>query len=243
LQHLHESNIVDSNKTPVNQIISEVKTYIDPLIVFIKDLKTEERDELKRAYGAGGENKYWRTFQKIVRETHNQFNPDGLDDFIEKQEKQNNDRAFAIIRDIEGYFKNDFKAKLIDKFGSKLWFKKGVPPQIADDAALLATKKNRDIEDEEDEVEPWDCLAIIAYRTIALKNWQDIFERDYTRPGEEKISGGKEEKTKWMVKLEHLRNQNVHSYFVTEDDLKFLEELNDWLIKKEIKNKFQKEND
>ena len=43
-----------------------------------------------------------------------------------------------------------------------------------------------------------------------------------------------------MVKLEHLRNQNVHSYYVKEEELSFLEELNDWLIKKELKNKFQK---
>jgi len=158
----------------------------------------------------------------------------------EKQEKQNNDRAFAIIRDIETFFNNDFKVKLEDKFG-KMWFKKGVPPQTGDDAVALATKKNRVIENEEDEVEPWDCINIIAYRAIAVKNWQDVFEKDYTKPGEEKISGGKEEKTKWMVTLEFLRNQNVHSYFVSEDELKFLEELNDWLIKKEIRNKFQKE--
>jgi DNA sulfur modification protein DndB len=238
---LNDTKTIDSQKTAVNKILLEAKTYIDPIINFIKDLNNEEREELKKAYGAGGENKYWRTFQKVVRETHKNFNPEGLDEFIAKQEKQNNDRAFAIIRDIETFFNQDFKSKLEDKFG-KMWFKKGVPPQIGDDAVALATKKNRDIENEDDEVEPWDCINIIAYRSIAVKNWQDIFEKDYTKPNEEKISGGKEEKTKWMVKLEFLRNQNVHSYFVTEDELKFLEELNDWLIKKELRNKFQKEN-
>jgi DNA sulfur modification protein DndB len=241
LYYLNETKTIDSQKTTVNKILLEANTYIDPIINFIKDLNVEEREELKKAYGAGGENKYWRTFQKVVRETHKNFNPEGLDEFIAKQEKQNNDRAFAIIRDIETFFNQDFKSKLEEKFG-KMWFKKGVPPQIGDDAVALATKKNREIENEEDEVEPWDCINIIAYRSIAVKNWQDIFEKDYTKPKEEKISGGKEEKTKWMVKLEFLRNQNVHSYFVTEDELKFLEELNDWLIKKELRNKFQKEN-
>jgi DNA sulfur modification protein DndB len=235
---LDEQKIIDSKKTPINKIILESRTYIDPIIHFIKDVTIEQREELKKAYGAGGENKYWRTFQKIVRETHKTFNPEGLDEYITKQEKQNNDRAFAIIREIETFFNIDFKNKLEEKFG-KMWFKKGVPPQIGDDAVALATKKNRDIENEDDEVEPWDCVNIIAYRAIAVKNWQDVFEKDYTRPGDEKISGGKEEKTKWMVKLEFLRNQNVHSYFVTEDELKFLEELNDWLILKEISNKFQ----
>jgi DNA sulfur modification protein DndB len=239
---LDEKKIIDSKKTPINKIISETKTYIDPVIHFIRDISVEQREELKKAYGAGGENKFWRTFQKIVRDTHKYFNPEGLDEYLIKQEKLNNDRAFTIIREIETFFNNDFKNKLEDKFG-KMWFKKGVPPQIGDDAVALATKKNRDIENEEDEVEPWDCINIIAYRAIAVKNWQDIFEKDYTRPGEEKISGGKEEKTKWMVKLEFLRNQNVHSYFVTEVELKFLEELHDWLILKEVRNKFQIERD
>ena len=45
-----------------------------------------------------------------------------------------------------------------------------------------------------------------------------------------------------MVKLEILRNQNVHSYYVSEEELNFLEELNDWLITKELRNKYQKEN-
>jgi DNA sulfur modification protein DndB len=242
LQHLDDVKIIDVKKNTVNKIILEAQTFIDPIINYIKDLSGEQRDELRRAYGAGGETKYWRTFQKIVRETHTRFNPEGLDDFIAKQEKINNDRAFAIIRDIETFFKDDFKTKLEDKFG-KMWFKKGVPPQIGDEAVALATKKNREIENEDDEVEPWDCVNIIAYRAIAVKNWQEVFEKEYTKPGEEKISGGKEEKTKWMVKLEFLRNQNVHSYFVTEEELKFLEELNDWLIKKELRNKFQKSND
>jgi DNA sulfur modification protein DndB len=239
LQHLDEMKIIDVKKNTVNKIMLEVQTYIDPIINYIKDLTGEQREELRKAYGAGGETKYWRTFQKIVRETHTKFNPEGLDEFIAKQEKINNDRAFAIIRDIETFFNEDFKTKLEDKFG-KMWFKKGVPPQIGDDAVALATKKNREIENEDDEVEPWDCVNIIAYRAIALKNWQEVFEKEYTKPGEEKISGGKEEKTKWMVKLEFLRNQNVHSYFVTEDELKYLEELNDWLIKKELRNKYQK---
>lgn len=239
---LDDQKIIDSKKTPINKILAESKTYIDPVIHFIRDVTAEQREELKKAYGAGGENKYWRTFQRIIRDTHNNFNPEGLDEYLTKQEKQNNDRAFAIIREIETYFNNDFKSKLEEKFG-KMWFKKGVPPQIGDDAVSLATKKNREIENEEDEVDPWDCINIIAYRAIAVKNWQDVFEKDYTRPGEEKISGGKEEKTKWMVKLEFLRNQNVHSYFVTEDELKFLEELYEWLIQKEVRNKFQSARD
>jgi len=238
---LNEKKVIDVRKTPINTIVNELNSFVDPIIVYINDLNSDERETLKKSYGAGGQTKFWRTFQKVISETYSEFQPEGLDDYINKQEKQNNDRAFAIIRELETFFNEDFKIKLEEKFG-KMWFKKGVPPQIGDDAVALATKKNREIENEEDEVEPWDCINIIAYRAIAIKHWQDLFENDYSRPGEEKISGGKEEKTKWMVKLEQLRNQNVHSYYVSEDELQFLEELYDWIIKKEIRNKYQSNN-
>lgn len=239
VDYLEQKEIINSKKTPINTIVSETKSFIDPLIHFIRDISTEHREELKKAYGASGENKFWRTFQKIVRDTHKEFNPEGLDEYLNKQEKQNNDRAFTIIRELEKYFKEDFKLKLEGYYG-KMWHKKGIPPNIWDDAVLLAQKKNREIENEEDEVEAWDCIHIIAYRAIAQKspNWQDIFMKDYTKPGEEKING-KDDRTKWMVKLEEIRNKCVHSYYVTEDELKFLEELYDWLIKKEIQNKYQ----
>lgn len=97
------------------------------------------------------------------------------------------------------------------------------------------------MEEEDEQVDAWDCITIIAYREIALKNWQSIFEKEYTKPGEEKISGGKDEKTKWMVRLERIRNQNFHSYSVTEEELSFLEELHDWICKKTLRNKFQEE--
>jgi DNA sulfur modification protein DndB len=242
LQHLDEEKIIDLKKNTINKIMLEAQTYIDPIINYIKDLNGEQREELRKAYGAGGENKYWRTFQKIVRDTHTKFNPEGLDDFIARQEKQNNDRAFAIIREIETSFKNDFKIRLEEKFG-KMWFKKGLPPQVNETAVALANKKNLEVENEEDEVDAWDCLTIISYRAIALKNWQEIFDKDYTKPGDEKINGGKEEKTKWMVRLEQIRNKCVHSFYVDQDELKFLEELYEWLITKESRNKFQKEHD
>lgn len=52
------------------------------------------------------------------------------------------------------------------------------------------------------------------------------------------MRGGKDEKTKWMQKLERIRNQNMHSYTVKEDEYEFLTELHDWLIKKTVQNDF-----
>ena len=234
-----QGNIVDllisnSSLKPndnAKKYFEESKTYLDPAINFIQDMDDETKETLRKAYGTGGYLKYWRTLQIAVSKVNSEFCPMGLEEYIKKEAREYNTKAFQFIRDIETYFKADFKEKLEGKFGNK-WFKSGVPPQIAKKAIEMAYDKNLKVENEEDEIEPWSCLTIISYRTIALKNWRDLFESDYTRPTEIKINGGKDAKTQWMVKLENLRNENFHQYSVTEDEFYFLEELHDWLIKK-----------
>ena len=230
IDFLIEKGII-KNTNNLNKVFEESKTYLDPIITFFENIDEETELALRKAYGGNGDIKYWRTLQQQVSEVHEDFEPDGLEEYNKKEAKEFNTKAFEIIRDLETFFKKDFQEKLEDKFG-KAWFKKGVPPQVAKKANEIAFEKNLKIENEEDEVEVWDCLTIIAYRAIALKNWRDVFEKHYTKPTEEKISGGKDAKTQWMVKLEKLRNENFHQYSVTEEEFSFLEELHDWLIKK-----------
>ncbi|WP_281989857.1 DGQHR domain-containing protein [Aquimarina aggregata] len=230
IDFLLEQKIIKNTNNP-NKVFEESKTYLDPIITFYENLDEETELALRKAYGSNGDIKYWRTLQQEISEVHEEFKPQGLEEYNKKEAKEFNTKAFEIIRDLETFFKKDFQEKLELKF-EKSWFKKGVPPQVAKKANEIAFEKNLKIENEEDEVDVWDCLTIIAYRAIALKNWRDIFEKHYTKPTEEKISGGKDAKTQWMVKLEKLRNENFHQYSVTEDEFSFLEELHDWLIKK-----------
>ncbi|MBB5647648.1 DGQHR domain-containing protein [Pedobacter cryoconitis] len=215
--------------TNVKATFEEIKTYLDTIIHFYKDLTDAKTTELKTAYGTSGDAKYWRTLQSAMRINHPEIHYEGLDEYLKKEEKENNEKAFKLIREIENTFlKIRVREKLEEEFG-KNWFKKGVPEKIYSDATLLAAKKNRDIEDEDDEKEPWDQLHLIDYREIILKTWQKLFEKTFTKPGEEKISGGKENKTKWMVELNRIRNENSHTYYVTGEELSFIEEIHDWL--------------
>ncbi len=230
VDHLVKNNEI-SERDNANCIFEKVEKYLLPLVSFYKNIDEDTVGALKNAYGTGGDVKYWRTLQKSIREQCSDFNPEGLDEYLKREKKIYNTKAFEYIRDIETYFKEDFKEKLESFYGYN-WFKKGVPPKIGETATVLMYQKNREIEDENEECTEWDCVTIIAYREIALKNWKNIFEPFYTRPHEKKIAGGKDAKTTWMVRLERLRNQNFHSYYVTEDDYFFLEQLYDWLILK-----------
>ena len=117
-------------KTSINELAEESKTYLDSVINFYLDLKITEREDLKSRHGSGGDTKYWRTLQIKVREDNEDFNPHGLDDYIKREAREYNTAAFKFIRDIETFFKEDFRRKLEYEFGSN-WFKKGVPPAVA----------------------------------------------------------------------------------------------------------------
>ncbi len=230
VNHQNTCEPIKSSNT-IKNIFEEIKTYLDTLVHFFKELDENKTNELKTAYGTPGDAKYWRTLQIALRKNHPEVHYIGLDEYLKKEEKENNEKAFRLIREIENTFlKIKIKEKLEEEFG-RTWFKKGVPEKIYSDAISLAARKNRDIENEDDEKEPWDQLHLIDYRDIVLKSWQKLFETQFTKPGEEKISGGKEAKTKWMVELNRIRNENDHTYYVTSEELSFIEEIHDWLLK------------
>lgn len=231
VDHLIESNKIVSKKDKTTKIVEELKYYIDPVIAKFKSLSSDEKYEYKKSYGVAGKTSYWRNIQEIVAEARNDFNPEGLSKYLEDSEKKYNEESFRMIRDIETKLKDDFKIELQKVYGAN-WFKLGVPQQVYLDANSLKSQKELDEENLNKEIDPWDCLNIIDYRKIAVygSNWQNIFEKKYTRPEDIKIRGGKEEKTKWLQRLERIRNQNFHSYAITKDEYDFLGNLYKWLF-------------
>jgi len=213
------------------RVFEETTYYLDPLVDFFKEISEDERREIKTYYGAGGKPKVWRTYQKVISEERNDFNPDGLQEWIDNNTKKYNEESFKMIRDLESFFKLDFKKRLFEKFGDS-WLTLALPKNVYKSASDLATEKELEDGKPRGSVDIWDCLTIINYRDIAMygKNWSEIFDKHYTRPGEESISGGKEAKTGWMVKLNVIRNKNFHTYSITKDEFEFLTELKQWLL-------------
>lgn len=237
IDYLTIEGTVNPKSDNTDRLIDETVYYLDPLVDHLRQLKSDEKQDMRKSYGTGGRGRYWRTLQRAINASRPEFNPEGLADYWKDEAKKFNEDSFKIIRDLETFMKEDFRKGLHEHHGDN-WFKKGVPKGVYDKANKTAADKNYEVKNKKDEVEPWDCLNIIDYREIATygKNWSELFEKLYTKPGEEKISGGKEAKTVWMQKLERIRNQNFHSYSVKEDEYEFLCELHEWLIEKRIEN-------
>lgn len=141
IDHLEKINEI-SERDNVSSIFEKTEKYLLPLVTFYRSIDEDIIGTLKTAYGTGGDVKYWRTLQKAIREQCSAFNPEGLDEYLKKEEKIYNTKAFEYIREIETYFKMDFKEKLEAFYGNN-WFKKGVPSKIGESATILMYQKNR----------------------------------------------------------------------------------------------------
>jgi DNA sulfur modification protein DndB len=237
IDHLKTTGKINSKSDKTEDLVKEVSYYLNPLIDYFKGLKPEQKIELRKSYGTGGRARYWRTLQKAINESRPEFTPKGLSKYWNDEAKAFNEESFKMIRDLETYMKEEFRTQL-KQFHEDSWFKSGLPKNVYDESIKRAADKNYEAKTKSDEVDPWDCLNIIDYRKIATygRNWSEIFEKQFTKPGEEKISGGKDVKTSWMQKLERIRNQNFHSYSVKEDEYEFLCELYEWLIERKVEN-------
>jgi len=229
--------------------MSLVQDYLVPVVDYIQNLDSTVKSELMKEKGASAPSKYWRKFQAAIRNTYPLFSPPGLKEYIENEEKALNNDTYAIIREIEIYMMKDFKDKLIERFTEEWAWKKGVPDKVQDMAEDKMRKKNR-TRSKSDETEEWDNLDLIHYREIAEKNWLYMNEDrkrvnfmmiHYTMPGAEKEK--KDNQTKWFVRLNDIRKvvSHVSSDQVSESEYNFVKDIQRWLVKEEVKNKFQKQ--
>lgn len=230
VDHLVAARRINPKSDKTEAVIAECAPYIDPLSHFYAELSSDERANIRRGYGSGGPIRFWRILQRAVSQARSDFAPQGLEEFWRDESHQFNTEAFQLIRDIEEFLREDFRRLLKAKYGYN-WFKLGVHPTVYKESMALAAEKNREILEDGKEKDGWDCLSIVDYRTIALygDNWSSLFESRYTRPGEEKMRGGKNGKTEWLARLNRIRNQNFHEYSVKEDEYAFLKDIRNWL--------------
>lgn len=254
VDHIESHYSLKYSKANKEQFMSLVQDCLAPVAEFVTGMDEDLRSRLKAEKGASAPSKYWRKFQSAVNERFSDFNPHGLKEYIENEEKALNDTTYALIRDIESYMQKDFKVKLVERFTDEWAWKSGVPDKVAIPAENKMRQKNK-TRSKAEETDEWDNLDLINYREIADKNWAYMQENEsgkkervkfmfmlvhYTKPGEESLN--KTDATKWIVKLNEIRKivSHVSSDQVGEDEYNYVKSIHDWLVKKDVLNKYQK---
>lgn len=208
------------NLDKVDDILVKVNPYLEPLLNFfntkIKNNDEETINGLKTIYGGGADARYMRTFERVIHEQFDEFQPEGLDKYWDKFSAENVNKAKSIISSLEKAFRNDIVDNLKQLY-SDAWFDKGI---------ALKTKKdigNKEMEyndrnpnnptSKEDMIEFEDMIEII------LNNW-DLFKDSYA----EKIKGERKEKIEWINTLNTLKKDLSIKPFIDKDKLDFLEQ-------------------
>ena len=217
----------------IDDIINEVEYYMSPLLNHINKLTEEQRIELKSFYGGGAENKYLHYFQKVIHDSLTDFNPEGLEEYIENTTKEYNATSKEYIYAIEEKLKDVIAESLQEYYGDK-WLIKGLPKTTYKEAEKAASDKNYELlsNDEESDIEPWDCISLSDCKDIVVysRNWSEIFESIITRP-EDLILSTKEQKTEWINTISKEQYKlSKSTYSVPKSSFELISNIYAWLV-------------
>ena len=231
--HLVNQSKINPKIQDLEMLIAEVEYYIEPLADYLNKVDDMQRKELKGFLGGGADNKFWRSFQKVIAETRDDFLPEGLSEYIENETKQYNTESREYLTVIEEHVKTIIANALQSYYGEN-WIIKGLPKNIYKTAKKMADDKNYELlsNDEEAEIDTWDCITLANCREIVTysHNWSEIFESIVTRPEDVDLSN-KEQKTEWMSTMSKEINKiSKATYSVPKMTFELISSIYDWLV-------------
>ena len=231
---LVEQKIIFPKTMRTEEVFNEVRYYLDPLIDYLNSITPEQRKDLRGFFGGGADARFWRAFQKAIADVRSDFNPEKLREYWLEQAKTFNEDSIRYLREIKVALKTLVEEKLHIARGDN-WLIKGLPRAVYTRAKKEADDQNYDLIAggvDGPEVSIWDCVTLAECKDIVTygKNWSELFEKLLTRPQDSKISGGKENKTEWITKLNSINNKLAKdSYSVSTEEYTFIKEVYEWI--------------
>ena len=205
-------------------LIESVRRYGEALGDYLASMSSQERTEFRRFRAEQGIRARMMRCQKGIRDRIPEFNPDGLDKYLEEEKAQTNQKANVITDYIEATLQQVIIEELQREYGEdrSQWWIQGVPKTIRVEAT------NRWEEDNHKRGEPWYYFNLIDYRKIATANWP-VFEKllGYGK-------GNKDKRTDWITFVNEIRNAVSHissGVSISLEQLTRLQEYRDWLTR------------
>lgn len=236
VNHLVERKEIFPKTQKTEDVVKQVCFYLDPLNAYFNQLTTQERRDLRGYFGGGADTRFWRAFQREIAKVRTDFNPDGLKEYLENEAKTYNADSMTYLCEIEAQTKEMIKNILVQKYQDN-WEIKGLPRQIYKRAKGIADEKNYDsitTDDGAPMVTVWDCVTLRECKEIVTtgSHWTELFENVLTRPEDIKMPGGKATKTKWIERIESLKNKlSKPSYSVPTIEFEFIKAVRHWICK------------
>jgi DNA sulfur modification protein DndB len=219
-RHLVDKNEIDSN-TDETIRYEKIEPFLKLLLDYLQnEISEEEKVSQLKLQGAGVENKWLRFFQYTIYKKNNDYFPNELVDWIERQNEELQEKGRKCGVEIEKYMKKSILKKLQEIFNDKWDLEIGSIKRECVDRALQEDEKNHK-EGIVKESSDWkDMFNINDYKTIIEKHWSKIPDNNTnaefkTFENEFSIDFGngfnsKAEKIKWISIFNSHRNLWAH---------------------------------
>lgn len=232
---LVEKGMIHPKTQELDDMFDLIKYYLKPLTDYINNLTLDQRKNLRGYFGGGADTRFWRAYQKAIADMRPDFTPEGLEDFWQNETKIYNEETQDMLSEIVSKVKLLISERLGEYFGDS-WLIKGLPKNIytrakseADEAMYVHVSNTG----EEIDIPIWDYVTLPECKQIILngKNWSLFFEDTFVRPEESNITGGKDVKTDWLLKINSISNKLAkESYSVPVDEYSYVKNVYDWLM-------------
>jgi DNA sulfur modification protein DndB len=223
IEHLDNKKLIHFDNEDLFEVL---KRYALAVGAYLGGFSEQERKVFRDLRGVQGQTRRRRNCEQAIRQAIPDFNPQGLDQFIQQEKAQTNIRGKEIIDRIERTLQKVVLEELRRECGEEEsgWWMTGVPKTVR------VKVSQRFEEDEGKRGGRENYFDLIDYAKIAAENL-DTFE---SMLAYEK-TGKKEARFHWMNVVNEKRNIVSHpsaAITLTIEDLALLEEYDRWLASK-----------
>jgi DNA sulfur modification protein DndB len=200
LKHVQHKENLDASICPPEDLVKYIETYLKPISEYVNELSFPEMKGLRSSSSLGKVTANSFQIMVKIRDSIKDFNPPGLDEYVDSLDEEGTKRAAAQIRNIHKKISDFVRTKLKAHYGEEEWWDRGVPQRIRVDCAK---RKEEDLDIKNLE----EAFNLIHYQQIVVEkeNWP-IFEHSMGIGDQ----ANRNFRTKWMKELSDIRNKALH---------------------------------
>lgn len=226
VSHLESATNQQSNKLNPDELIRQLKPYLQPVLDFIETSDDGEfAKRFKPIFGSGGPKRYFLELCRLINAKFSSFKPLGFDDYLNSQATETTEKANILINDIVQRVHNHIIQSLKNAYGAN-FFDVGIPQK-----EIKLKAQERKYDDKEKQMPPETYLDVIDLKKIVehANNWELFKETMNIKLDSERK--GLAKYLKWFDFLNEIRRVSAHPFgrSYKDADLDFLEFINEQL--------------
>lgn len=152
-----------SQKSNTKEQVDAMAPYFDVLIDYLCNMPIDEQTQIRLIKGQGADTLWLRMYQNSIHKQMPEYNPEGLEAWLETQDKDLQEEGKEYGRQIEKYIKETILRKLEELYGS-IWKSKV--------KKIMGKCLQRMGDDEDVDSQDWtDLMTLQDYKEIIESNW------------------------------------------------------------------------